>query len=39
MNGREGWAIVPLLILTILIGIAPGGILAVIHRATAVIGR
>jgi len=39
MKGREGWAIVPLLLLTVLIGIAPGGILAVIHRASAVIGR
>jgi NADH-quinone oxidoreductase subunit M len=31
----EGWAVVPLLVLTVAIGVAPGWLLDVIHRATA----
>jgi len=38
LTAHERWAIVPLLILVVLIGVAPGGILAVIHRAAQVIG-
>ncbi len=36
---REAWAVVPLLLLTVAIGVAPGWLLATIDRAAAVIGR
>ncbi len=39
LHAYEVWAIAPLLILVVLIGVAPGGILTVIHRAAQVIGR
>ena len=38
LHAYERWAIVPLLVLVVLIGVAPGGILTVIHRAARVIG-
>ena len=37
LSRREGWAIVPLLILVVAVGIAPGGLLAVIHAAARII--
>lgn len=39
LRAHERWAIAPLLIVVVLIGVAPGGILTVIHRAALVIGR
>jgi NADH-quinone oxidoreductase subunit M len=38
LHPYERWSIVPLLILVVLIGVAPGGLLTVIHRAAQVIG-
>jgi NADH-quinone oxidoreductase subunit M len=38
LNAAERWAIVPLLILVVIVGVAPGGLLTVIHRAAQVIG-
>jgi NADH-quinone oxidoreductase subunit M len=39
LSPREAWAIVPLLVLTVAIGVAPGWLLEVITRATEAIGR
>ena len=39
LSPREAWAIVPLLLLTVVIGIAPGWLLEVITRATEAMGR
>lgn len=39
LDARELWAIVPLLVLTVLLGLAPGIVLGVIHSAAAVIGH
>ena len=38
LTAAERWAIVPLLILVVVVGIAPGGLLTVIHRAARMIG-
>jgi NADH-quinone oxidoreductase subunit M len=38
LHAYERWAIVPLLILVVIVGVAPGGILTVIHRAARMIG-
>ena len=37
LGTREGWAIVPLLVLVVAVGLVPGGLLEVIHRAAEVI--
>jgi NADH-quinone oxidoreductase subunit M len=39
LSAREAWAAVPLLILTLAIGVAPGWLLEVINRAAEAIGR
>ena len=39
LSPPEALAVVPLLVLTVVIGVAPGWLLAVIHRATAAIGQ
>jgi NADH-quinone oxidoreductase subunit M len=39
LSPREAWAIVPLMVLTVAIGVAPGWLLEVITRATEAIGR
>lgn len=33
LDRREAWAIVPLLVATVLVGVAPGGLLEIVHRA------
>ncbi|MBW3608894.1 MAG: hypothetical protein KY463_11150 [Actinobacteria bacterium] len=38
LSAREAWAIVPLLLLTVAIGVAPRWLLDSIQRATAAIG-
>ena len=37
LEPREGWAVVPLLVLVVAVGIAPGGLLTVIHAAARII--
>jgi len=37
LSRREGWAVVPLLVLVVAVGIAPGGLLTVIHAAARII--
>jgi NADH-quinone oxidoreductase subunit M len=37
LGPREGWAIVPLLVLIVAVGLAPGGLLETIHRAAEAI--
>ncbi|HEU5431751.1 MAG TPA: proton-conducting transporter membrane subunit, partial [Thermomicrobiales bacterium] len=39
LSAREAWAIVPLLLLTVVIGVAPGWLLALISRATGALFR
>jgi len=38
LNRHERWAIMPLLVLIVIVGVVPGGLLTVIHRAARVIG-
>jgi len=39
LGAREIWAIVPLLVLTVALGVGPGALLGMIHRATEALGR